>query len=39
MGGFANAVLGGWTLSGLWRYSTGYPFTLYSPEWATNYDL
>ena len=27
------------TLSGLWRYSTGYPFTLYSPEWATNYDL
>jgi hypothetical protein len=39
MGSFANAVLGGWTVSGLWRYSTGYPFTLLSPEWATNYDL
>jgi hypothetical protein len=35
----ANSVVGGWTLSGLWRYSTGYPFTLISPEWATNYDL
>jgi|HubBroStandDraft_3_1064219.scaffolds.fasta_scaffold06997_2 hypothetical protein len=39
MGSFANAVLGGWTVSGLWRYSTGYPFSLLSPEWATNYDL
>ncbi|HTC55716.1 MAG TPA: carboxypeptidase-like regulatory domain-containing protein [Candidatus Sulfotelmatobacter sp.] len=39
MGSFANAIVGGWTLSGLWRYSTGYPFTLLSPEWATNYDL
>lgn len=35
----ANAVFGGWTVSGLWRWSTGYPFTLISPEWATNYDL
>jgi hypothetical protein len=34
-----NAVVGGWTVSGLGRYSTGYPFTLISPEWATNYDL
>ncbi len=39
MGSLANAVIGGWTISGLWRYSTGYPFTLISPEWATNYDL
>jgi hypothetical protein len=39
MGAFANSVLGGWTFSGLWRYSTGYPFSLLSPEWATNYDL
>ena len=39
MGSFANAIVGGWTLSGLGRYSTGYPFTLLSPEWATNYDL
>jgi Carboxypeptidase regulatory-like domain len=39
MGSFANAVIGGWTLSGLWRWSSGYPFSLLSPEWATNYDL
>lgn len=39
MKGFANAVLGGWTVSGLWRWSTGYPFTIFSPEWATNFQL
>jgi hypothetical protein len=39
MGRFANAVLGGWTVSGLWRYSSGYPFSLFSPEWATNFQL
>jgi hypothetical protein len=39
MGRLANAVLGGWTVSGLWRWSTGYPFTLFSPEWATNWEL
>ena len=39
MGKIADSVFGGWTLSGLGRYSTGYPFTLISPEWATNYDL
>lgn len=39
MGGLANAVLGGWTVSGLWRWSTGYPFTAFSPAWATNFDL
>lgn len=39
MGTLANHVFGGWTLSGLTRWSTGYPFTLISPEWATNYDL
>jgi hypothetical protein len=39
MGRFANAVFGGWTVSGLWRWSTGYPFSLFSPEWATNYQL
>jgi hypothetical protein len=35
----ANSVFGGWTISGLTHWSTGYPFTLISPEWATNYDL
>jgi hypothetical protein len=39
MGRFADAVFGGWTVSGLWRWSTGYPFSLFSPEWATNYQL
>ena len=39
MGHVANAVFGGWTISGLWRWSTGYPFSLFSPEWATNYQL
>jgi len=39
MGKFANAVLGGWTVSGLWRWSSGYPFSLFSPEWSTNFQL
>ena len=39
MGKVANAVFGGWTFSGLWRWSSGYPFSLFSPEWATNFQL
>jgi Carboxypeptidase regulatory-like domain len=39
MNRYANAVLGGWTVSGLWRWSTGYPFSLFSPAWSTNYQL
>jgi hypothetical protein len=39
MGRVANAMFGGWTVSGLWRWSSGYPFSLFSPEWATNYQL
>lgn len=39
MGRVANAVLGGWTFGGVWRWSSGYPFSLFSPEWATNYQL
>ena len=39
MGRFADAIVGGWTVSGVWRWSTGYPFSLFSPEWATNYQL
>ncbi|HXP38918.1 MAG TPA: hypothetical protein VN833_01550, partial [Candidatus Acidoferrales bacterium] len=39
MGRVANGVFGGWTISGLWRWSSGYPFSLFSPEWATNYQL
>jgi len=39
MGRLSNAIVGGWTWSGLWRWSTGYPFTLFSPEWATDFNL
>ncbi len=39
MGSLANAVIGGWTVSGLWRWSSGYPFSLFSPAWATNFQL
>jgi hypothetical protein len=39
MGRVANGVFGGWTVSGLWRWSSGYPFSLFSPEWSTNYQL
>jgi carboxypeptidase family protein len=40
MGRLANGVLGGWTISGLWRWSSGYPFSI-SPGygWATNFEL
>jgi hypothetical protein len=39
--GLANAVLGGWQLSGLFRWSSGLPFTI-GPGlgfWATNWQL
>jgi hypothetical protein len=39
MGRIANGILGGWSISGLWRWSTGYPFSTTSPEWATNFYL
>ena len=35
----ANGVVGGWTLSGLWRWSSGYPFSVGSGfGWATNFE-
>jgi hypothetical protein len=40
MGKLADAVLGGWQTSGLWRWSTGYPFSVYPfYSWPTNWDL
>jgi hypothetical protein len=39
MNSFVNAIVGGWTVSGLWRWSTGYPFSTFSPAWATNFQL
>jgi hypothetical protein len=40
MSKFANALLGGWQISGLWRWSTGFPFDVYAfNNWSTNWDL
>jgi len=40
MGKMADAVFGGWEISGLWRWSTGYPFSVYPfYSWPTNWDL
>ncbi len=40
LGKVGNAILGGWQISGLWRWSTGYPFDVYAfNNWATNWDL
>jgi hypothetical protein len=34
-----DAVVGGWTVSGLWRWTSGYPFSISSgSQWATNFD-
>lgn len=34
-----DAAVGGWTVSGLWRWTSGYPFSISSGfGWATNFD-
>ena len=39
MSRWLDAVVGGWTVSGLWRWSSGYPFSISSGfGWATNFD-
>lgn len=37
MGRLADAVVGGWQLSGLYRWTTGLPFSLFAEGWATNW--
>jgi hypothetical protein len=38
--GFVNALIGGWSLSGLVRWANGYPFGVNSgSQWATNWQL
>jgi hypothetical protein len=38
--GVANAIAGGWSLSGLARWTSGFPFTIYAGDgWATNWEL
>jgi hypothetical protein len=40
VGRLANAVLGGWDLSGLFRWTSGFPFSVGNgAAWATNWDL
>jgi hypothetical protein len=41
MGGVLNALVGGWSISGLWRWSSGFPFTV-EPGlgfWGTDWQL
>lgn len=41
MGSLMNAIVGGWQLSGLWRWSSGFPFTV-EPGlgfWSTDWQL
>jgi len=40
MGRFADAILGGWTVTGLIHWSSGLPFSILAGGgWATNYNL
>ena len=34
----ADAIVGGWQWAGLWRWTSGLPFTIESPAYPTNYD-
>lgn len=41
MGGVLNALVGGWSISGLWRWSSGFPFSV-GPGlgfWGTDWQL
>jgi hypothetical protein len=38
--GVVNAVFGGWTLSGLFRWTSGFPFSVLAGNgWATDFEL
>jgi hypothetical protein len=39
VGPVTNAFVGGWQLSGIYRLSSGLPFTLYEPSFQTNFDF
>jgi hypothetical protein len=36
-GHLVDAIIGGWQLSGIFRYSSGLPFSLYEPGYTTNW--
>jgi len=39
--GFVNAFIGDWSLAGLWRWTSGFPFNVQNCRscWATNWNL
>jgi hypothetical protein len=39
--GWANAIIGDWSLAGLWRWTSGFPFSVQNCRscWATNWNL
>ena len=40
MGPVGNAIVGGWSLSGLFHWSSGLPFSIFpGGGWSTNYNL
>ena len=40
MGRMADAIIGGWSLTGLFHWSSGLPFSVFNGNgWPTNYDL
>jgi hypothetical protein len=40
MSGITQALFGGWGLSGIFRWTSGFPFTVLAAEgWATNFEL
>ena len=41
MPGWLNAVAGEWSVAGLWRWTSGFPFNVYNCRscWATNWNL
>lgn len=39
MSRLADALLGGWSFSGLFHWTTGLPFSIFPSGWSTNYNL
>ncbi|HEU5351498.1 MAG TPA: TonB-dependent receptor [Terracidiphilus sp.] len=37
--GVANAILGGWQWSGIERWSSGLPFSVFEPGWSTDWQI
>jgi hypothetical protein len=37
--GLLDAIIGGWQLSGVQRWSSGLPFSLFEPGWTTDWQI